>query len=168
MAINLLASPVSSLLKPRSPAAIFRRVITVVIDAFQRQFLRLFTHVCEKVREAVSPSFADRDAAPAPVVKLLGIRVVATCEHTLPTAIGRRYPSAAAGRTVSGYGTATTCALAIKQIVTAHLAFGSADTAAPPFLMRRLLARLAYPENGPAAKNLIKRGFIMHYRGAPS
>ena len=90
--VTMGKSLISRLFAPRCPAAISRFVIAVWVDAIKRQSVWLFTHVSEKGCERIEPSFANRDALSAVLLKLWNIRVETPRFHVSPTHIGRRYP----------------------------------------------------------------------------
>ncbi len=81
-------SRVPALLRFGGPAAVFRRIAFVVVDAVNRVLLGWgFTHVRQKRLKVIKPSVAHRDAS-ATVVMESGIaRVVATSFHAAPSAI---------------------------------------------------------------------------------
>ncbi len=59
---------VSSLLALCSPAAVFRGVVSVIVDAVNRVFIRRsFAHVCEEVVKRCLPSIANTNS-PAAIV----------------------------------------------------------------------------------------------------
>lgn len=68
------------------PFAILRRVMTIVVDAFNRPTFWARTHIGDKVSEII-PSFTGRDAAAAisRIVRIL--RTIATSTHGCPTPV---------------------------------------------------------------------------------
>ena len=61
---DFIKSNISCLLYGRFPAAVFRFIVSVVVDTPNRMFSRgSFAHVCKEVFKAVSPSVAHRNPA---------------------------------------------------------------------------------------------------------
>lgn len=84
-------SPVRSLLHGNLPAAIFRRVRSVVVDPSERVISpRSRSHVFEECGKAGDPTIADRYSSAAPVFVSRVSNVQATLLHASPGAILRR------------------------------------------------------------------------------
>ena len=72
------------------PAAVVRRVSTMVLAALNRMpWGWLWPHICEKIREGMTPPFTDRDAPPAVVLERLMLWVSCPLEHLSPASIFR-------------------------------------------------------------------------------
>ncbi len=84
-------SAVGSLLLWRRPSDIAGGIGPIVVrETVDGMFLRRArSHVSEEVLER-APSLTDRNAAPAPVLEVLGVRVLASIPHVVPRAILRR------------------------------------------------------------------------------
>lgn len=80
---------ISLLLLARSPTAVLRGIIFIVINPVKRGFWRGWPHVSNKIA-IVSPSAADSDAPRAVILKSVHPRVVAAAKHMKPRTIGRR------------------------------------------------------------------------------
>lgn len=85
------------LLFSRSPAAIARLIIAIIIDSINTVFARWpYTHICEKVFEGVTPAVANFNTASTVIFIRVVVRIIATLCHPTP------YPKLASmGRAVS-------------------------------------------------------------------
>lgn len=95
---NAIVSPVSALLYPCCPSAIFRAVISVVVYSVKCKLLRSFSHVREKVFK-ITPSLAHFYSTPAIIGKLFVLRIIAAHKYLRPYMPRRTY-SAFAGMSV--------------------------------------------------------------------
>lgn len=80
-------SPIRLLLMACSPSAIFRIVISVIINAVKRVFIcRTWSHVGNKIVEQ-KPSFANRNPSTSVMTKEFYIRISAASFHCAPSKI---------------------------------------------------------------------------------
>jgi hypothetical protein len=84
----------------RPPSAIARLIVPVVVDAINCQARWSFTHIGEKVLEAVKPTFADSDASPTVMFEKAFVWVAASRPHVHPRFM-RSVASPIYGMTVS-------------------------------------------------------------------
>lgn len=78
------------LLRARSPLAVPRFVVSVVVDAFYRKFRRwLRSHVGQEVLEAFQPTVANGNPAPPVRFKAFFFGIVATSSNVHPAAVFR-------------------------------------------------------------------------------
>lgn len=80
-------APVHVLLPASSPAAVFRRIASFVVDAVERTALRAVSHVSDKIYE-FSPAATNRNSSSAVVVKSVVTRITAPVYHVKPTIVG--------------------------------------------------------------------------------
>lgn len=72
------------------PAAIVRRIGTIVVDAIKRMGgARLASHVGQEICEVGAPALADGNAAPAVLVPIFVLRIRRAIEHAAPSMIFR-------------------------------------------------------------------------------
>lgn len=82
------------LLFASSPFAIFRRIRSVIINAFYSVKLgRFSTHVCNEVCEAVSPLITNINSSSSVICKIFNVSIVASRFNMLPCSIFRPMPS---------------------------------------------------------------------------
>ena len=129
---------IAGLLFSRSPAAVLRSVVAVVVDAVQRQCRGPLAHVLEKIGECL-PSLANADPSFPVVSKFLAIRIEASSLHRSPDAVFRPVASPSRIAVDSGallsrlHGKATTAASsALAQVASRDNALGAASTPAAP------------------------------------
>jgi hypothetical protein len=80
---------VRDLLFSRSPAAIFWRVVAVVVHAIKAEMLsRSSAHVREEIGE-FAPALADANATAAVILETFHVGIAAPCMHRLPDAVFR-------------------------------------------------------------------------------
>lgn len=84
---KLSSTRVFPLIPTGEPYTILGRIVPLVVEPFDRKSFRANTHVCEKVWEADSPSFADFYPAPSIMFKLHARLPVASRIHMLPSAV---------------------------------------------------------------------------------
>jgi hypothetical protein len=80
-------STVTHLLLDGGPATVTGFVVTIVVDAIQRESSRACAHIGEKVLEAV-PALADRDTPPTVTRPVVARCVAAPLQHALPRVVG--------------------------------------------------------------------------------
>lgn len=79
-------TPIISLFFRRSPAAIGRFVVAVIVRVTVQAFTwRAFAHILQEVVKALTPSRANSNAAAAVISEGLVSRIVAACPHLIPT-----------------------------------------------------------------------------------
>lgn len=92
-------SRVSALLRHRGPAAVFRRVRTVVINSINRMVIGWPTsHVCDELFDGVAPTLAYVNATAAVVRKRLVVGVFASAAHSDPRVVLRSSGQSMLGR----------------------------------------------------------------------
>ncbi len=127
---------ISRLILSSSPLTVFWTVIRVIIDSLNGVFLRwLRPHVSEEVLERMQPAVADSDASAAPILEIVGFRVVAAGFHVLPTTILRCVGHAvrsAHGHAVLTTETSTTSSVASRKGVSVNGRLGAAVALADP------------------------------------
>jgi hypothetical protein len=72
------------LLFPSGPAAVFWRIITVIVDTIKGGSFRAFSHVFNEIVKRIFPPVADFYSAPAVVFKSFCFWIVAPAKHGLP------------------------------------------------------------------------------------
>ncbi len=83
--------PVRGLFKHSSPPAVFRGVVSIVVDSVYRHFARRFyAHVGKEVIK-VSPSVAHGNSAPPVVGVVCRVFVVASRDHAAPCSVLRAF-----------------------------------------------------------------------------
>ena len=85
--------PVIRLFLDRSPCAVIRGVVSVIVNPLYGQTAHSWPHVVVKRLETVTPLVADVYPSPAVTGKILALRIVASFFHTLPGLIFRREAS---------------------------------------------------------------------------
>src|SRR5437867_6695423 len=86
-AVTSRRTAVASLLLHRSPFAISRLVIPVVVDAMNRKLRRALAHIRKKVRE-LHPPMANRYSPTSVIAVLRMVCVRATLDHGGPRIVG--------------------------------------------------------------------------------
>ena len=81
---------VPKLIQACRPSAVFRRIRAVIIDPFECQIFRPFSHILPKIQKIFSPRFTDCDASSAIFRKVPVFRVMAPLDHRLPNIISDR------------------------------------------------------------------------------
>lgn len=85
-----IRSAILGLLLPRSPTAVARLVIAVVVNALDcMERRRALAHIGKECTESLSPAFANRDPAPSVPTPSLAIGFVAALNHCYPHRIFR-------------------------------------------------------------------------------
>lgn len=110
---------VAGLLDGCCPSAIFRFVVSVIVDPIQRPPDRSLAHICEEVREH-QPSFADCYSPAAIIPKSTVCSVQTARFHRLPDMINRRvgvsvFPVQACGHALSALASARRCIAALQR-----------------------------------------------------
>ncbi len=83
-------APIANLLFSAGPAAVFWRVIAVIVNAVKGVTLGALAHISRKSGVGIYPTLADSDA-PSPVIMILfGRRAVTAAFHGLPNGVIRR------------------------------------------------------------------------------
>ncbi len=129
----LMPSAWLRLFRGRSPAAVLRRVIAVIVDAVECvPGRRAASHISQEVLE-VQPASANLDAAPTIAVVASGIRIDASLLHRVPRAVFRcRWPSEARIAVANSSTDATGSAFPHRQIGGLAVGDSAASTLAGP------------------------------------
>jgi hypothetical protein len=80
------SAAVSALLLARSPFAIFRLIVAIVIDALNGQAQRASAHIFKK-QLVVVPSFANRYSSASIIMKASVSRILASLDHRMPSLV---------------------------------------------------------------------------------
>src|SRR5262245_60869614 len=80
-------SPVIGLLTVGRQTTVFRRVISVIVDAIYCEIIWYLSYISEKILKS-EPMFANTDAATAIVLERRNIWVAASRKHVAPNSIG--------------------------------------------------------------------------------
>ena len=127
-------SPIQQRFMMRDPMHIARLVVAIVISAVKDVFvmwLRLRTNITQKGREVMTPSVADANTAPAPIVIARMSGVATSRYHIEPRLI-----LDASGATMSGAGVsiqaATTSSVRCAQVADVSVAEMTTVAATPP------------------------------------
>ena len=83
------AAPIPLLLFSRSPSAVFRRIVTIVINSINSHAFRFRRHVCLKRGIIVKPAITNFDAPTSIISELPEVGVVAPTFHSLPNRVKR-------------------------------------------------------------------------------
>jgi hypothetical protein len=75
------------LLCARSPLTVFGRIIAVVIQSFQRQLWRFWTHVVQEKLEGRTPAFTNADTPPAIALVSRIFWILAATYHGTPSIV---------------------------------------------------------------------------------
>lgn len=137
------------------PAAIFRRIAFIIVDAIQRRFARPLAHVFNE-NGYVSPPLADRDASRT-IILVSGIpRIGASPMHVSPNGIKRMTAESMTGcasRKQLARETSARSRLARKQVVGRNDFFDAADTTASMKHPASSLIPLT-ADNGPSVEDM--------------
>lgn len=120
---------VPSLFMVWSPSAIFRRVVTVVVDSFNRMVLGCFAHIQKELLKVVSPLIANNDFASAVTMKVAGIWIIASSFHPTPDVISSALAFAVGSALVAGgfcFKTSAATAMSASEIASSYRFNGSA------------------------------------------
>lgn len=82
-------SSIAHLLGWRSPSAIARFVVHVVVDSVKSSALRLMTHICKELLKGVQPLRAHRDASASVISESFVIRIGASLFRQCPANVFR-------------------------------------------------------------------------------
>lgn len=94
---EVISSRVTALFELCSPAAIFGRVVTVVVNPVYRMFRRWSqAHVFTKSLKTIDPTFANCNASASIVTKVWCFRVSASLDDVFPSVILRRFVTSVA------------------------------------------------------------------------
>lgn len=126
---------VSRLSFGRRPSTVLLAVLAVVVDSVNRMASRPRAHVCDKIRQAISPPLTNSDTPTAVVGESRVLRVVAASDHRVPHRVRSR-----STETVRGVGfdqqvgvkTATTPSVATSKSVGTHDQIFAALADTPP------------------------------------
>jgi len=85
-----VCSRVVCLLAQGGPAAVFRRVIAVIVNAIQRKTRQRISHICVERLKAIAPSITDGDASSTIVGKRVAAWIKAAVFHVQPRSVNFR------------------------------------------------------------------------------
>ena len=82
-------APIESLILPRTPSAIFGRIVSIIVRSVNRESLRTLAHVFDESGETVAPSLAYRDASSAVIFERLIFGIKAALFHVDPYCVSK-------------------------------------------------------------------------------
>lgn len=147
------------LLLPCGPAAVLRRVWSVIVDAVYRQFIGVAVgqRPIAELREVSPPRSAHGNSAPAIVFPIRAVGIAASLTHVLPDAVEASVPVAhrVAMFDVGSPQASAGLIAASDQSITGDFSFGSAIAAAHPVNDVLCGPTVSSMENRPEAKTLV-------------
>jgi len=83
-------APVVGLFFVGSPTAVFKRIRSVIIDAFKAHIRRTRTHVCKEIFKRIPPTITNRNSTCSVFVVAGMVLIVTSAFHRAPSAVFRR------------------------------------------------------------------------------
>jgi hypothetical protein len=162
LVVNKRVPPsISSLFFARGPTAIFRFIITIVVNAFQSVFgCWPFPHVLQKILKRMPPTPANANSSSAIKRKGVIFRIVATSNGLTPGSVfwSLRSPVCrqACARDFSMQAAATLCPT-IKELRDVNLGEIATSATAQPITRTSRYSPIAQFENCQASENLTSK-----------